>query len=202
MTRKNSANSTFSVGPGHGNVNLSSGWRRPTEEFDLYGEAFRRAGQTLAQNLANDITFHPLDACPIVFLYRHAIELYFKAILRVGQNLLSLEGNSLSFDEKILVEHKLTPFLVPIRKFYDEFGWPEAYEDCAVFVTDLEAIDPLSFAFRYPVDKQDGSLLQDLVFNVPEFAARAERVLEVLYELLHGIEHRFEQATQWLSDNG
>ena len=200
-TSKKPTDAAFSLGSLHGYVNLGSGWRCPLEEFDLYGEAFRRAGQKLAQSLADNPAYHHLDACPIVFLYRQAIELYFKAILRSGQCLWSLEGNTLTFDESILGQHSLSPFLAPLRVFYDELGWSQSYEDCASFVAQLDEIDPISAAFRYPVDKKErSSLPDDFMFNVLEFAEGADRVLAVLYEMLHGIEHRVEEATQWLSN--
>jgi hypothetical protein len=184
-----------------GDVNLSSGWRRPQEEFGAYGDAFRRAGKELTQSLNNNPAYHPLDVCPIVFLYRQAVELYAKAILRVGQHLFDLDSKTLSFNEPILVQHRLSPFLAPLRELYDELGWSNAYQDCADFVGDLEAVDPISFAFRYPVDKANNSALpEDLVFNVVDFATRAERVLDVMYEVLHGIEHRIDDAHEMLSN--
>lgn len=185
----------------HGFINLGSGGRRPTEEFDAYGETFRKAGQTLAQSLDDNPTYDPFEACPIIYSYRQAIELYFKAILRAGQALLKLDGETLKFDQSILINHRLSPFLRPLRVLYQQFGWSHSYEDCASFVTSIEEIDPLSFAWRYPVDKEGRrSLPENLVFNVLDFAQRAERVLEILYEVLHGIEHSIEQTTEYLSN--
>ena len=201
-TPKKPTDAAFSLESLRGYVNLGSGWRYPPKEFDLYGEAFRRAGQKLAQSLSDNPAYHHLDACPIVFLYRQAIELYFKALLRSGKRLWSLEDNTLTFDELILDQHNLSPFLAPIRELYDELGWSQSYDDCARFVARLNEIDPLSAAFRYPVKKKGrgNSLPDDFVFNLLEFAASAERVLEVLYEVLHGLEHRLEETTEWLSN--
>ena len=56
-------------------------WHRaPEEEFDIYAGVYWNAAQTLAKNLDLDGIFG-YDACPIVFLYRHALELYLKAVL-------------------------------------------------------------------------------------------------------------------------
>jgi hypothetical protein len=58
-------------------------WHRaPEKEFHLYGEAFWNAAKTLLQNDALDKRpIASFDASVIVYLYRHALELFLKEIL-------------------------------------------------------------------------------------------------------------------------
>ena len=66
---------------GYNNTVLN--WHRePEKEFHLYGEAFWNAAKTLLQNDALDrLPIASFDASVIVYLYRHALELFLKEIL-------------------------------------------------------------------------------------------------------------------------
>ena len=66
-------------------------WRNvPEEEFFLYARAFRAAAKKMALALELDPgPFTKFAACPVVFMYRHALELHLKAlILGDGSNFL------------------------------------------------------------------------------------------------------------------
>lgn len=78
----------------HGSVVLSF-MGNPASKFSVYGSAFRRGGRLLAQTIASRQGYRDLDACRIAFLYRHALELYMKAIVRRGKSLLSIVGEKL-----------------------------------------------------------------------------------------------------------
>ncbi len=53
--------------------------REPEKEFHLYGEAFWNAAKNLLQNEALDKRpIASFDASVIVYLYRHALELFLK----------------------------------------------------------------------------------------------------------------------------
>ncbi len=83
------------TGRNHGSVLLNF-VGAPQFEFGFYGEAFHAAGKALVQQLKKDRRFGlglPLDsfkALPIVYLYRHAMELYLKSIILAGAGVLPL----------------------------------------------------------------------------------------------------------------
>jgi hypothetical protein len=186
----------------HGYVDLGSSWRRPTEEFGLYAEAFHGAAKELSRILAEDPTYHPLDACPIVFLYRHATELYLKGVLRAGESLLTLEGRKPTFDASTLMSHPLRPLLTHLRELFHAMDWSESYEEVASFVEPLDQMDPSSFAYRYPVDKKnDSALPQSLVFNVLAFARAADSCLQILYNAWYSLDDFTDGAISMLSDS-
>ncbi len=70
----------------------------PEEEFFLYARAFRAAAKKMA--LAVELAPGPstkFAACPVVFMYRHALELHLKAlILGDGSNFLVTKPDRLS----------------------------------------------------------------------------------------------------------
>jgi len=186
----------------HGYVNLGSGWRRPAQEFDLYGEAFHKAAKQLTQALADDDLYEPLDVCPIVFLYRHATELYLKGILRAGESLLNLEGMQLRIDDSSLRNHPLRPLLKPLRQLFEAMDWAQSYAEIASFVVPLDEIDSNSFTFRYPVDKQNvGALPDSFAFDILAFARAADSCLDVLYNASCTVEHYLEDAQCMLSES-
>jgi hypothetical protein len=186
----------------HGYVNLGSGWRRPSDEFGCYGEAFHRAAKELTRVLAEDRAYDPFDAFPIVFLYRHATELYLKGVLRAGEFLLSLKGRQATFDSSALMSHPLRPLLIHLRELFVALDWAESYEDIASFVESLDQMDPNSFAFRYPVNKKnDDALPKSFVLDVLAFARAADSCLETLYNASYSIDDLTESAKAELSDS-
>lgn len=80
---KISSRSLFHASPSYGNVVLN--FRHATnDEFAVYAEAFHWAGNILAEKMFDQAGYNDLEACPIVFLYRRALELYLKAIALDG----------------------------------------------------------------------------------------------------------------------
>src|SRR5438105_1560197 len=89
----------------HGNVVLN--FRRfPKGELAAYGRSYHEAGRQLVKRMASTHYRDP-DACPIVFLYRHAIELYLKSIIHWGNSLLQLNSSPIVPHRNIFTEHRL-----------------------------------------------------------------------------------------------
>jgi hypothetical protein len=140
----------------HGNVVLNF-LGRPKTEFSAYGSAFWRAGRLLAKSMAAKRGYSDLDALPIVSLYKHALELYMKAVVRRGRSLVSLDGKRLSVPSAALVRHELRRLLQPIGDIFMHMSWTwttevngvKTFEDFEALVRD---IDRLGDAWRYPVD--------------------------------------------------
>lgn len=63
----------------------------PKEEYRFYAHAFHKAARMLAANTNLDKKVHAdWDACPVVSMYRHALELHLKSlVLGSGINFLS-----------------------------------------------------------------------------------------------------------------
>src|ERR1039458_6686495 len=96
--------------------------REPEREFHLYGEAFWNAARNLLQNDALDKRpIASFGASVIVYLYRHALELFLKEILLGrGGELIDPRPSA----ETVLNKgHSLTKLLPDVRRIFVECGW-------------------------------------------------------------------------------
>jgi hypothetical protein len=164
----------------------------PAMEFHLYGNAFWSAAKNLLQNEARDKQpGASFDACVIVYLYRHALELFLKDILigRGGELIVQPP----SPETVVGWGHRLTKLLPDVRRIFVECGWDEAFgsktavtfDDLTAVVKEFEETDPSSFCFRYPVKKErdlPATLEGHFTFSVRQFALTMDEVLNTLYD--------------------
>jgi hypothetical protein len=61
---------------------------QPEEHLKFYAEAFHSTGKKLASQYEDEWPLSSFEAYPIVYLYRHAFELYLKVVLVYGNELL------------------------------------------------------------------------------------------------------------------
>jgi hypothetical protein len=182
----------------HGNV-LMNFMHRPETEFGIYGAAFWRAGRSLANSLASQRGYRDYDACPIVFLYGHALELYMKAIVRRGRSLVSLAGKKLPINPRVLNRHELLPLTEAVNYIFKHVGWTwstevEGVRTFSDFKVITQEIDRLGTAFRYPVDtKEQPSVSHHFGFNVLEFSRQLESAIRLLDGALTGLEEEWDE---------
>lgn len=201
----------FRASKSHRNVVLN--FRHSAErEFGLYGSGFHEAARSLAQTfLRKRGGFSDLEGLPIVYLYRHALELHLKGVVLAGQRLMRLEGNSLSEDElwKLLGGHNISALLPHVRKVFRYVNWAEridcgpvkTFADIESVVRDLEAVDPQSFSFRYPTDKKgDASLVHHFGFSVSHFVSVMDPLIELLGNSVSALEECWDNACEALAE--
>lgn len=117
----------------------------PTE---LYIIGYKEAGDLLVESVANRRGMADSLIFPIVFLYRHYIELRLKSLLHDGCRLLDLEYKQKS-------EHQLLKLWPKVRDILVEL-WPDddksQLEAMDRLIMQFEQVDPRSTTFRYPKD--------------------------------------------------
>lgn len=122
---------------------------------------------------------------PIVFNYRHFIELRLKGIL-------DAHGEHVGIDP-IWRSHSLTALWNAFDEMLDRYGTfdpDEADEHAADLIDEFSKIDPGSFSFRYPTDTHGESL-------VPPF----EHVdLVWLKDVMTGLSHYFDGTDDFLHE--
>jgi hypothetical protein len=188
MSRKTSSPKLFVRNDGHNNTVLN--WHRaPEKEFRFYGEAFWRAGKKLLENEALDrLPIASFDACVVVYLYRHALELFLKEIL-IGRGGELVDPRP-SAETVVNASHSLTKLLPDVRRIFVACGWDKTFgskaavtfDDFSSIVDEFERTDPSSFSFRYPVKKDlTESLHCHFTFSVRRFALIMDEVLDTLY---------------------
>ena len=144
-----------------------------------------------------------MDAHPIVFLYRHALEVYLKTVIVFGNHLRGLRGEFEVPWKDIFTRHKLVDLLPSVQEVLEQAHcsgiWVapsfQTFSDVRQMV---ETIDEVPHAaLRYPVGmkgNQVGQLLPDGVhFNVHTFAAKLDALLYLLDQAAQGTWQTFQQ---------
>ncbi|EWH01485.1 hypothetical protein [Halomonas sp. BC04] len=125
----------------------------PTE---LYIVGYKEAGDSLVNSVADRSGSADSLIFPIVFLYRHYIELRLKSLLHDGNRLLDIEHKQKS-------EHQLSKLWSKVRDILVEL-WPDGSKDDLVafdsLINQFEKVDPRSTTFRYPKDFDGNNSLQ------------------------------------------
>jgi len=158
-----------------------------------YIQGYHRGAECLVQHvLEKDGGDENVLIYPIVFLYRHHIELALKRILLRCPEML---GRQLTPDEeKHLADHRLDnlwsdlkPLIGPI---YDAMLWrePEAadLEGINSYIRQLSDADPQSYSFRYSRKKKrnEASLPKTLThINIRHFAEMMERLISYIDDI-------------------
>jgi len=164
----------------------------PKRELALIADEYFEAAKVLMDGLAEKGSYSDFAAYPIVFLYRHALELYLKALLVTGDSLAGLLGDRrLEFDlQNANANHKLMPLLNRLEQLFSALGW--SWEDYGTsgltaegfrnIISEFDREDPDSYAFRYPVKKKDGtaSVEESFAFSLLEMSRVLDPVLTML----------------------
>lgn len=129
-----------------------------SDELSIYSEGYKRAGNMLSDKLQKNRNGIDFLIYPLIFLYRHHIELELKIIIK--------EGNYLLEDEKVMRNHhKLHNLWDDAKKIIEEI-WSDSPKDdlktVEKTVLQLNDLDPGSYAFRYDRDKQGNKPNPDL----------------------------------------
>lgn len=144
-----------------------------------FAYGYKLAADKLAASINDQRAPADYICFPVLFLYRHSVELYLKALL------LDL-GELFDDDEETPGQHDLIPLWQRFREGhldYDctqESPWLDRTGD---LIAELDSIDQKSFSFRYPVAKDGESLLvQGQSVSIAHFAS----VMQELWVVLDG----------------
>jgi hypothetical protein len=168
----------------------------PVDDLFFYARSFHEAAKALAGSLQLDgNSVSDVDFSPVVFLYRHALELHLKAlVLGGGCGFLPTKPDPLSVHKTHSVSW-LAQFvcqIVTALKWEPEFKCQgvENLADFKAVVESVNSVDPGSYSFHLPVATEgQGS------FNVRGFAARMDALLALLDSTADGL------AAEWDSRN-
>ncbi|MCX6101586.1 MAG: hypothetical protein NTV92_09290 [Candidatus Bipolaricaulota bacterium] len=139
----------------------------PKGDFGVFAKGYTLAANRLAQLLLEAPRFSDYEAYPVVFLYRHALELSLKQII----------------------------YSCSLRLFPEDEGLRKALATVTQTCQEFSDIDLDSYAYRYPIDtKGKRSTRKHQVVNLAAFAARMSSVLEVLDTIRFGLNIEADQA--------
>jgi len=190
----------FKAGELHGNVVLNFG-NSPEDELAPYAGAFHEAAQVLVHKMEISHGYSDLDACPIVFLYRHALELYCKAIVLAGNDLMRILGKKCPIASNAIWHHKIGTLLPAMGEIFRAVNWEwekglggfDSFQQLKTFISEIESIDPNSDAFRYPIKRTgEATMPKNFLFNVIDYAEKMDKLLDLLDGAAMGIGAMFD----------
>jgi hypothetical protein len=158
----------------------------PAKDLFLYARSFHKAAKALAAFQLDASPLADFDISPVVFMYRHAVELHLKAlVLGDGGNFLATKPDVLSVHKTHSVSW-LAQFVCQIitaLKWETEFKC-EGIENLADFkavIEELNAVDPGSYVFRLPVSAVGhDSVPGRTKLTIRDFARRMDALLDLL----------------------
>lgn len=189
-----SDNSPFYIVSDDRNVTLNF-LNAASDEFDFYADAYYEAGKALSEKMIHTYNEgnrpNDLGGLPVIFLYRHALELYLKSSIYIGSDILKLTGVAVG-EIKALQFHELRPLVESLKSILDslhlEFDpWDfhsegfRDYNDFESFISSWENVDRFSFSARYPTRKSgEAALPKHFQFHLPSFYETMNQVLQTL----------------------
>lgn len=190
---------------GHGNV-VFNFVGHPSEDLWAFGAGYRAAGKALADRIAESHAYPDYEGYPVLFLYRHALELYLKAVVYQHARLLGIASGSL-IDRSLFKTHDLTRLLPAIKAIWQARGLSfegtafSSFDDFATFIRSLHDIERASASFRYPV-ACDGepAFPHHLALNVVFFGRCLDGLLDHLHAYAQGLEEEFELGAEARSE--
>lgn len=127
-------------------------------------------------------------AFPIVYNYRHVLELYLKGILVTGEEVLVMDGQA-GVDAGVFKAHSFARLLPDVERIFDLLRVPydlgldglRTKRDFRRLLADMDKME-----IRYPVDTNRKPAMADefMCFNIFEFAAIMDQVLSTLNNYL------------------
>ena len=166
------------------------------DDSDLYAEGYRRAGEIvthwLADNEAQGLDFL---VYPLVFLFRHALELQLKSAIRWGR--FALHKSERGFP----THHRIADLWHMCRPLVEEY-WANSSDDLLneveITLKEFQQHDPSGQDFRYS-RRTDGTKTTPELSHI-NMEAFYEKVTKA-YDLLDGISTGFEEGWRLWAEN-
>lgn len=128
-------------------------------DIDAYAIGYKQAADFLVEHVSAERRNQDTLVYPIVFLYRQHLELRLKQLIGMGNTLLEAP-----IKDKNL-HHGLIPLWKQCRDILEQIHPNENtndFNDAEKNIVEIDLVDPLSTAFRYPVDKKGKPSLKGL----------------------------------------
>lgn len=176
---------------GYNNACLN--WTHDT--FELYVIGYKEAADALVKQVMASGNNQDSLVFPICFLYRQYIELRLKEVIRSGRTLLEESGG---FPQHHKLQHLWEVAVSILKKVYAENPHPpDLFTIPAHVVTEFSKLDPDSFAFRYPIDKQGANPLDGIRYiNLRRVAEYVDAFAEVMDAGSMGISVYLDQKSE------
>ena len=183
-------NALFTGGPEF-KLNACVGRNGGPYNLHAYAGGYFRGARRLAESLAADTLYIDLVVYPLVFCFRHAVELELKHLCEVVPAALG-KGTKISMTHKLLDNWESLKAQFQLHREFIQHG--EGIELVDHVIHDLVEIDPTGEAFRFPESRKGNKFLQDTsLINV--------RVLADSLEPVEGAFDSWVGIAEWMIEN-
>ena len=155
----------------------------------VYALGYHESAKILAANMVNRTSYADYEGYPIMFLYRHSLELYLKAMLYKAIQLQCLEAGDCRSADKVFSKHRLDCLLPGLKDVFMALEWSwdvrmigmRSWDDFSRLIKEIDELDRNAEIFRYPVTK-NGQYYNESpkVINVISFGYALDPILDVL----------------------
>ena len=142
------------------------------------------------------------DGFPVLFLYRHALELYLKAVIYLGTQLVFVKVVQIGLDA-LWKEHRLKKCVRLLKNVLNDLDSIKGFKargirsflDFEKLVEQIAPIDARSYAFRYPINtKGRRALPERFSMNALRFARSLDPALDALDTAIFAMDAEIEQS--------
>jgi hypothetical protein len=155
-------------------------------EIHLYSRALQKAARALVQTLEPERSPDTVwDVCPIIWLYRQALELHLKALVGEGSNFLKSKTDPIS----LYRTHSLRWLAQIVCQVIKTVGWESDFAcegvssltEFSSLINEIESLDPVSCAVHFASGRDHGSAAQTFQkISAVQFARKLDALLELL----------------------
>jgi hypothetical protein len=173
----------------------------PPGDLFFYAQSFHKAAKSLAAAFQPVASLLPeSDASPVVFLYRHALELHLKAIiLGEGGNFLAPKPDHISVSKSHSISWlaQFVSRIVTVLNWENEFKCEgiESLADFRAVVEEVNSVDPSGYICRSPLKEPSHQTVQ-------EFAHRMDALIELLAATADGLAAEWDMRTDGVEIDG
>jgi hypothetical protein len=169
----------------------------------FYTEGYRVAARSLANQVLETCRDQDILVFPIVYLYRHHLELILKRLIVLGSSILERKLSEVEI--RHLEKHRLDLLWNNFRPVLDavckEVGWKtpsqEDVEGVNSYIRQLTEVDPESQSFRYALSKKGVPSVPHLKhINIRVLAEGMERLAYFLEGIEAGLDHLEEAKNE------
>lgn len=174
----------------------------PVEDLIAYAHSYRSAAMNLVA-FREGRKYGAIDegALPILFLYRHSMELYLKAIVYKAAILSINQGEIGAALDRLWSLHELSklaelakPAISSAERWLTSNG--ELNSKIFEFAEQVDAVDSGSYSFRYPVTRRGKATLpRAFMTNIFVFSEYIERVLDDVAQFCRVLDDERIQAS-------
>ena len=174
-------------------------------EIHLYARSLHKAAKTLIATL--DLEPNPKkawNACPVILLYRQAVELGLKTLVGEGSNFLPSPTDPIT----LYKTHSLRWLAQIVCQIIKAVRWEKEFKcegvaslaDFSALVNELEALEPVAVAVHPGNRRRDGSVPDQLKpSNVVRLAKRLDALIDLLSATADALAATWDLQTEGIS---